>query len=496
MFNPLSYETFSTLAKSHQSLVAYRVIAGDKLTPVNAFLALRPHIKSVTLLESNPQATHSNRYSYLCFDPICEIKALGEFISIDYQGKQETCYANPFEILRAYQKKCFSKSIHPLSGFVGGLVGLMSYDAIRSIESIPDNHPHDEALPDFMFRSYKTNISFDHQKNSVVIATRSDLTGNTQKDYEQALSYLEEINNLLFSTPVLSHNTFQFNLDKKSEISVDLSDNAFIEKIHQAKSHIEKGDIFQVVLSREFSLALKSSPFDVYRALRFTQAAAYGFYLETDTMTFAGASPEKLVSFKNGILETAPLAGTYAKGNKSDEDTAQALLTDEKENAEHIMLVDLGRNDLGKVAAPGSVSVSALKTILSCQHVMHLSSTIEARLAPEKDIFDAIQAVFPAGTLSGAPKVSAMHLIDKLEISRRGIYGGIMAAINSEGDLETCIVIRTVMMKDQKAYVRAGAGIVFDSIPEKEAAETRHKARAALEAIILANGESYDFNDR
>ena len=258
--------------------------------------------------------------------------------------------------------------------------------------------------------------------------------------------------------------------------------------VEKAKQHIVDGDIFQVVLSRCFSTKVDAKPFDVYRALRFSNPSPYMFYLEVNGYAIAGASPEKLVSIEDGVVEIRPLAGTRPRGKLPDKELAEDLLNDEKEVAEHMMLVDLARNDVGRVGVPGTVKVSRLKEIEYYARVIHISSTVQAQLSPDKDVFDALKGGFPAGTLSGAPKIRAMEIIDELESSSRGIYGGTICAIDGVGNMDNAIAIRMAMIKDGVATVRAGGGLVYDSDPQEEADETRHKARAILDGIALARG--------
>lgn len=491
MFKELSYERFVNLADSHQRIAVYKEMPGDKLTPINAYLALEGVAKEITLFESSPKEKTLGRYSYLCFDPIAVIKSYGKEVTIFHNKQTKTLISNPIEILRAYQSKLFSKIDHPLSGFIGGMVGFMSYDAIRLIEDIPNENKDEDNIPDMLFRFYGNNITFDHQTGKVIISTVADLNaaGDLKTAYKQAIDKINKIINQLLSYNNSAHESLKKSDQEVTQVNVDIDDETYRKMVDSAKQNIVEGDIFQVVLSRNFSVNTTAKPFDIYRALRFSNPSPYMFYIEADDHVIAGASPEKLISIKDKIIESCPLAGTRPRSEESDNAVAEELLENNKEVAEHMMLVDLSRNDIGAVAVPGSVKVTKLKEIEKYTRVMHISSTVQGLLRDDMDVFDAIKASFPAGTLSGAPKIRAMEIIDELENSRRGIYGGVICGIDSQGNLDSCIAIRTTLIKNGIASVRAGAGVVFDSEPQAEADETRHKAKAILEGILLAEGE-------
>lgn len=491
MFEQMSYQRFAELAKSHQRIAVHRTISGDTLTPTRVFLALRSHVNDITLLESNPKEKHLGRHSFLCFDPLLTFSATGNQVTIKEGQQQKKVTAEPFDLLRKYQAQYTAKTDHPLAGFVGGMVGFMSYDAVRLIEDIADRHPNHDQIPDVLFRFYQHNISFDHEAGKVVITTVVEVNDNSESAYQQAIKQLECIHKAITQDQRQPLQTKHAQKPSLSNITVDIDDAAFCEKVKRVKEFITEGEVFQTVLSRTFSINITSEPFAVYRALRFSNPSPYMFYLEIDGAAIAGASPEKLITIKDGVLESCPLAGTRRRGATKaiDDALAEELLADEKETAEHMMLVDLARNDLGHVAIPGSVKVSKRKEIEKYARVMHISSTVQAQLDPSKDVFDALKASFPAGTLSGAPKIRAMNLIDELEENRRGIYGGVICAIDSQNELLSCIAIRTTFIKNGVASVRAGAGVVYDSNPQAEADETRHKAKAILEGILLAQGE-------
>lgn len=488
MFELLSFKRFKSLASQNRRIAVYKEIAGDRLTPINALMALQQSQRNITLLESSPKEKELGRYSHLCFEPIATIKAFGQRVLVDYRGETLELNQDPFTVLREYKAKLKAYLDHPLSGFIGGLVGFVSYDGVRLIEDIADKNLNKDNIPDILLRSYAHNITFDHQTGKVIISTMAEVTADVENNYRVAMDKIDSIIKLLHNDDHHHIEEVAGKIKSKPEINVDTDDQAFCDMVQQAKQHIVEGDVFQVVLSRNYSVKVSAKPFDIYRALRFSNPSPYMFYIEADDYVIAGASPEKLVSIRDGIVESCPLAGTRPRGKLEDAALAAELLADKKEVAEHMMLVDLSRNDVGRVAIPGTVNVTKLKEIEKYSRVIHISSTVQGKLKKEFDVFDVIKAAFPAGTLSGAPKIRAMNIIDSLENNRRGVYGGVICAIDSNDNLESCIAIRTTIIKDGVASVRAGAGVVFDSEPQKEADETYHKARAIVEGILLAEG--------
>jgi anthranilate synthase component 1 len=488
MFDFLTYSQFKTLATANNHVVVYKEILSDTLTPTQMYAAIKNTARDIMLLESNPNEGHLGRYSHLCFDPIVTVSATLKETTVYENGQSRQESRDPFDTLRDYRAKMGCRSLNPLCKFAGGFVGYLAYDGVRFIEDIPKRLNDEEAIPVLLFRYCQNHISFDHKTGNIVVATVSQIH-NCEKElvYEEALARIDSIIDRLKSPP----STLFFNKNREQlEIRSSVSDDEFSKLVLLAKQHILDGDIFQVVLSREFSAVVGADGFDIYRALRFSNPSPYMFYFEVGKIAFAGASPEKLVSIDQGVVETRPLAGTRSRGRLPDDLLAKDLLKDSKEVAEHMMLVDLARNDVGRVAKPGSVKVTRLKEIEYYARVIHISSTVQAELRNGKDVFDAIKAAFPAGTLSGAPKIRAMEIIDALEQSPRGLYGGMVGGIDSEGNLDSCIAIRMATIKEGVATVRAGAGIVYDSDPQQEADETRHKAQAILEGIRLAGGLS------
>lgn len=490
MFDQLSAEQFETLAKDNNYVVVHKEILTDQLTPTQIYAAIESQAQAITLLESNPNEAHLGRYSHLCFDPLLTVSATANQVSVERNGQQETRDTDPFDVLREYRDQMGCLPQNPLCKFAGGFVGYLSYDGVRFIEAIPNRHQVSEEIPRLLFRYCQNHISFDHQTGKVVIATVAEIeNGDTQSAYKKAMAKIGKLLDQLKNPPPSTH----FNIMDQAEkplIASSVSDSDYCAMVEKAKAEIVEGEVFQVVLSRAFSVKINAKPFDVYRALRFSNPSPYMFYVEVNGHAFAGASPEKLISIDNGVVETRPLAGTRPRGQLPDAELAEDLLADEKEVAEHMMLVDLGRNDVGRVGVPGTVKVARLKDIEYYARVIHISSTVQAKLSEGKDVFDAIKAAFPAGTLSGAPKIRAMEIIDGLEHSARGLYGGMVCGIDANGNLDSCIAIRMAHINDGVATVQAGAGVVYDSDPQKEADETRHKARAILEGIALAGGMS------
>lgn len=465
--------TFEAFQKMPGTKVAVSLeMASDHITPVSVMLSLGEAAKGSALFESATDDDPRARFSHIGLDALAECRL--------------SATKESFNELRRFYKAHRVGVTHPLSGFLGGIAGYIAYDAIRAVESIPARHKNIDEVPDFCFKAFKTNISFDHQNKRVVLSTIAD--DKTEQGFNAATKYLAQLQHRIQASNPPALSLSADHLDPFAKVEMDLDDGAYAERVEKIKSHIIAGDIFQAVLSRSFKRKIHSTPFEIYRALRLLSPAPYQFFFDADIFSLVGASPEKLVSLEKGVLKTVPIAGTRRLADSADENTrlSNELLSDEKELAEHVMLVDLARNDLGKVAQSGSVQVKAFKTVKQFSHVMHIISEVQAKLDDRYDAFDVIAAMLPAGTLSGAPKIRAMEIIDELEVSRRGAYGGAVCFIDAEGDLNSCITIRTAMIKDQVATVRAGGGIVYDSVPKNEAEETRQKAYAVLKAIAVA----------
>ncbi len=425
-------------------------VANDSLTPITCYSVLGG--AGCCILESAHEKGQ-DKTSLIGINPFATLTANGRSVQINLEDFIHRFEADPYEALKGFCKH------HKAFGFI-------SYDAVRIKENIPDRHPKGP-IPEFLFHLYRTVITFDHARHKITFAHQ----GN-----EAELDALIE----RCHAPIRLK---AFGRPGHLEVTPDLSNVQFSTLVEQAKAHITAGDIFQVVLSRTFHSTINASPFDIYRAIRHNCPAPYLFFFEEEDYALAGASPELLISVQNGHIETVPIAGTRPK-----ECSAEELLMDPKECAEHVMLVDLSRNDLGIVAKPGTVQVTEYQTVRSYSHVHHIVSRVEAELNPTLHSLDALKAAFPAGTLSGAPKIRAMQIIDQLENNRRGPYGGAVVAIDEEGNLISCISIRMAQIFKDRVEVRTGAGIVLDSIPAQEALETEHKAKGILEALALCAG--------
>lgn len=424
----------------------------EDFTPLQIYQALGG--KGACLIEQEEGALKT---SSIGIDPIGTFSAHGYKVEVALQGQKNFFSADPYETLKEFSKN-------------RQVFGFISYGAIRVKEAIPDRHA-DLPFPDFFFHLYQTVFTFDHCEKKLVCTHEG-----TQESLDVILKRC--------SAPA---SVLPFAHPKKLAITSDLSKEKFVQMVEKAKKHIRAGDVFQVVLSRTFHAQAHASPFDIYRALLHVSPAPYHFFFEEEEFAIAGASPELLISVKDRRIETVPIAGTYPKGQ-----SASTLLESPKETAEHVMLVDLARNDIGAIAKVGSVRVEDYISVKSFSHVSHIVSRVTGMLDSSFHALDAFKASFPAGTLSGAPKIRAMEIIDALENSRRGLYGGAIVSIDEQGNLTSCIAIRTAFIRGKQVEVRTGAGIVLDSDPEKEAEETEHKARGVLEALELAEG-SYDF---
>jgi anthranilate synthase component 1 len=503
MFTRLSLEQFLEVAKTEKRIAVYQEIPGDRITAISAFEVLGEEARGGAFLESAVQEKDEGRYSLLGFQALAEVRAQnGNVTVVDQDKREKTSKDDAFAVLKQQFQKMRCKTLHPLSGFIGGMAGCMTYDAVRLFENIPDKNPNDLQLPEFHFKFYKHGIVFDHETNKAVITTLVEIDKDPTQAYEQAMAELGRIKDKIFEGSFYPHpnpppcrgreqEEISSCKEKGSDFVVEPNDATFMQMVERAKHHITIGDAFQIVVSRVFRRKFTVKPFDIYRALRFKSPAPYMFYLDYGTYQVVGASPERLVRVRDNIVYSSPLAGTRPRGTspEQDEALAQELLQNNKEVAEHMMLVDLARNDVGAIAEPGQVTVKELLAVKKFSHVMHISSTVEGHLKKGLDALDALRASFPAGTLSGAPKIRAMEIIDELENSRRGLYGGAICSLNANGDLESCIAIRMAVLKDGVATIRAGAGIVFDSVPQDEADETRHKSKSVLEAIAWAEGE-------
>ena len=456
-------------------------ILSDFITPIEAIRILKAASTHAYLLESAKANENWGRYTFLGFEPELSISCIDGKMNVD--GKEFEC-SNPTNYLRDLLKKYKSPRISSLPPFTGGLVGYFSFDFINYKEpSTKMNIDDSEGFKDIDLMLFKDVIAFDNVKQKIILITNIELDKDLNVEYEKALKRLNSIKELLYT----GKKSFEGG-KLLGEVTPLFSKDEFSDMIVKAKHHIKEGDIFQIVLSNRLQANFEGSLFDTYRVLRTVNPSPYMFYFSGTDVEVAGASPETLVKLEDGILHTFPLAGTRPRGKseKEDKELEAELLADEKELAEHNMLVDLGRNDLGKISKFGSVVVEKFHSIERYSHVMHIGSTVRGEIRPEYDALNALEAVLPAGTLSGAPKIRACQLIEELENNKRGIYGGAIGYIDFTGNMDTCIAIRLAYKKNGKVFIRSGAGIVADSDPDKEYMESINKAGAVVDALKKA----------
>ncbi len=492
----LSLEETLTLSKSHNLVPIYTEILADLETPISAFMKINQG-KYSFLLDSVVGGERLARYSFLGADPYLIFQAKNKHCSLLRNGIEHESFEaeDPIEYLKSLLSHYNPYIPKDLPSFYGGTVGFFSYDSLRYIEKIPDTNVDDLDIPHLYFMFTDSIIIFDHVENKMKIVYNLHFhkDSNDNEDiknlYEQATSSIQSILNLL-DQPLKSKTPSQ--TPKPSEWKANLTEEEFKKAIEKARNYIIAGDIFQVQISRRLELSVKGiDHFNIYRALRAINPSPYMFYLKFDDLEVIGSSPELLVRKEGNDVILRPIAGTRRRGRTIEEETKMEheLITDEKERAEHIMLVDLGRNDLGRVCEYGSVKISEsagqsnLMYFEKYSHVMHLVSEVEGKLSPGMDAFDAFRSCFPAGTLTGAPKIRAMEIIEELEPVKRGLYGGGVAYFSFNGDMDSCIVIRTAVIKNDTAYVQTAGGVVYDSKPELELLESLNKAQALLKAI-------------
>ena len=490
------FKEFSRLAHEATLVPVAKSISADLLTPVSAFLAIADGEPDAFLLESVEGGEKIGRYTFLGVRPFLRLESRGPKITIQRGRKVERRTGDIFQVMKELLRAHRPAAMEGLPPFTGGAVGYCAYDIVRQLENIGSHAKDDLDVPDCVLMFFDRVLAFDHLRHQIHIVASADVTRESpQRAYKRSLAEIARIEKKLAAGYKPTH---WRKAAKKAKLKVRArtSKAKFVESVRQAKEYIAAGDIFQVVLSQRWDFEPEVAPFDLYRALRTVNPSPYMFFLRSGAsgkgdaggMHVVGSSPEMLVRVGGRKLEYRPIAGTHPRGRDEAEDAALAkkMCEDEKERAEHVMLVDLGRNDLGRVSEYGSVKVRDLMYVERYSHVMHLVSALEGRLRPELDAMDAFAACFPAGTLSGAPKVRAMQIIEELEPTRRGVYGGAVLYADFAGNLDSCIVIRTLLMKGKKAYLQAGAGIVADSDPQREFEESENKSRAVLKAVEIA----------
>ena len=481
-------ETFKNLAEEAELVPVYREILADLDTPLTIFAKVASQDSHAFLFESLEGGEKWGRYSFIGIDPLLTFTSFKDQMEIRRGDTVEIRTGNPLQELRNLLASFKAHQAESLPRFFGGLVGYLGYDMVKFMERLPDTHePLD--LPDSSFMVPRTVLIHDSFKQKLVIVNCVELKeGDDPVElYYKACSQIDEVAKRL-KQPMPYEFVESPSKDHKHEFSSNMDEKTFKKMVQTAKEYILAGDIIQVVLSQRFHTETDLSPFALYRALRHINPSPYLFYLQLGNVIQIGSSPEILVRLENNEIELRPIAGTRHRGETETEDKAleEELLADPKERAEHLMLVDLGRNDAGRVARPGSVEVRDLLVVERYSHVMHIVSGVHGLLADDRDQFDVMSACFPAGTVSGAPKIRAMEIIEELEPERRGPYAGAVGYFGFSGNMDFCITIRTFIMRDRDLWIQAGAGIVADSDPEKEFEETLNKARGLRRAVELA----------
>jgi anthranilate synthase component 1 len=479
----------------HGDLVpVYRTLLADLETPVSLYLKLAQVSTASFLLESVEGGEQVGRYSFLGVNPKGMITIQNNVATTTRHGVTATRELDPGEdplhVIEREFERVRPVRLDGLPRFVGGAVGYLSYDVVRYFERLPDSAVDDLAVPDAAFMLADTLVIFDHAKHQLTVLANAHNTGSPDDAYDDAVQRIDRILDAL-AQPLPYLDDQELSLAPDDELRSNVTRERFEANVRAAKEYIAAGDAFQIVLSQRFSRRTGAPPFTIYRALRALNPSPYMFFLRFgDSFSLIGASPEMMVRLEDGIAMVRPIAGTRPRGADEAEDArlVAELLADEKERAEHVMLVDLGRNDLGRVCQYGTVRVPAMMYVERYSHVMHIVSQVQGRIRNGMTAFDLLRATFPAGTLSGAPKVRAMEIIEELEGTRRGPYGGAVGYFSFDGSMDTCITIRTMLMRGDTVYFQAGAGIVADSDPAREYDETVNKARAI--AVAVTNAEA------
>ena len=497
------FDRFCELAREADLVPVYRRLVSDSLTPVTAFHKIDAG-RCACLAESVIGGEKVGRYSFLATHPFLEIEAYGNCVTVNSHTGTSASGApilqtrqfsspDPLNELRQRVEAIRAATLPELPPFCGGVVGYAGYDTVRYVENLPNAPPDDRNVPDMAFAFYDQMVVFDNITKTIVVVVmaRCDASGGLEEVYQSAGRRVDALVNELTDNPcdlrpVDIHPDSGVKLEYKSNFTKE----EFEAAVEKCVEYIRAGDIFQVVFSQRLEVPIRAHPFEIYRTLRVVNPSPFMFYMRTPSVTLVGSSPEIMVRVVDGQVTVRPLAGTRPRGASEEEDLrlAEELLADPKERAEHVMLVDLGRNDVGRVARFRSVELTDVMTIERYSHVMHITSNVRGRLSPGKTAFDALQSCLPAGTVSGAPKVRAMEIIDEVERHRRGPYAGAVGYVDFSGNMDTCIALRTIVVQGDKAYVQAGAGIVADSVPASEWNETLNKARGLLKAIELAEG--------
>jgi anthranilate synthase component I len=486
------FKTFTQLVGQGNLVPVYETFTADLLTPVGAYLRIARHARYSFLLESVEGGENIARYTFAGAKPVEVFRARGRNCTVESAVKgqaRKEFEGNPIEELRRLTRRFHPVRVPGLPPLIAGAIGYCAYDMVRLVERIPSTGHDDLGLDDCVMMFYLGLLVFDHVQHRVWIIRNvfTEGKGGLRENYDAAVREIGRTRGMLESPLPPERGPKR---SARLHIRSNMTKPQFLLGVRKAKAYIRAGDIFQVVPSQRFSTKITADPFEIYRALRVVNPSPYLCFLRLDEVSVVCSSPEMLLKVQGRDAFYRPIAGTEPRGRNEKEDCEleAKLLADPKERAEHIMLVDLGRNDLGRVCEYGSVKVDRLMFVERYSHVMHLVSSLRGKLREGVDCFDALMACFPAGTLSGAPKIRAMEIIDELEPTRRGIYAGAILYLDFSGNLDSCIALRTLVAKDGRAYIQAGGGIVADSVPEREYQETVNKARALLTAVSIAHG--------
>ncbi|MEN8262676.1 MAG: anthranilate synthase component I [Nitrospirota bacterium] len=492
MLHP-DFKEFKKKSREGNLIPVYKEIIADLETPLSAFLKIKG--KTGFLFESLEGGEKWARYSFIGTNPSMIIEGKGKDLLIrkGRQREKVTARNDPLEVISAELKKYKPVIMPGLPRFFGGFVGYIGYDTVRYFEKIPDNKHKGLGLPDIFLMLTDTLVVFDNITHRVQVISNAHIEKSPEEAYEKARKKIDSIIRKLraaTAAPKIQKSSRRSS-SKKQVFSSTFSKEDFMRAVEKTKEYVRAGDVIQTVISQNFHRETDIPPINAYRALRVINPSPYMFYLETGKCTLVGSSPEILVRVEGDTVEVRPIAGTRRRGKNPADDLfmEEELKGDPKEIAEHIMLVDLGRNDAGRVAVTGTVKVTELMTVEKYSHVMHLVSNVVGKLKKKHDAFDVMRASFPAGTVSGAPKIRAMEIIEELEPTRRGPYAGSVGYFDFSGNMDMCITIRTIIFKDKKAYIQAGAGIVADSDPALEYKETLNKAKGMFKAIEMAEND-------
>ena len=486
--NHPTLEDFRKIARPGTLVPVYREVMADLETPVTAYMKIAKDQAYAFMLESVEQTGNLGRYSFLGANPSVVFKSRGREVRIVREGASETFESDaPLEELRKLMRQYKPVHVDGLPAFHGGAVGYVGYDEVRFFEKLPDKNPDQLNLPDLYFLITDTILIFDHVRNRLMLVSHAQVGQDVDAAYREAFEKIDRLEAQL-RKPLMVATERLHSGTPNGQVKSNFTREQFCAAVEKAKEYIRAGDIFQVVLSQRFEREVAVGPVTLYRALRCINPSPYMTLFQFPEFALVGSSPEVMTQVTGRCAMVRPIAGTRPRGANAREDDAleRELLADEKERAEHVMLVDLGRNDIGRISKAGTVKPTRMMTIERYSHVMHIVSQVEGDMLDDADAFDALKSTFPMGTVSGAPKIRAMEIIDELENVRRGPYSGGCGYISFAGDMDTCIIIRTIVLKDGVAYLQAGAGIVYDSDPEREYEETENKAKALFRAVEFA----------